>query len=88
MLRGLDSNQRPSAYETDELPTATTPQFKIQPETTASMLGLLSDYIFPSCPPTFDWYPNNAGDLSAPLFESLFLDYSPSTYSIQPCRAN
>jgi hypothetical protein len=52
------------------------------------MLGLLSDYIFPSCPPTFDWYPNNAGDLSTPLFESLFLDYSPSTYSIQPCRAN
>ena len=28
------------------------------------MLGLLSDYVFPSCPPTFGWYPNNAGDLS------------------------
>jgi hypothetical protein len=57
-------------------------------ETTAYVLGLLSDYVFPSCPPTFDWYPSNAGDLSTPLFELHVLDYSRRTLSVQPCRAD
>ena len=35
------------------------------------MLGLLSDYLFPSYPQAFDLYPNNAGYLSEPLFKSL-----------------
>jgi len=58
------------------------------PETTAYVLGLLSDYLFPSCPPTFGWYPSNAGYLSEPLFELLVLDYSRRTLSVQPCRAD
>ncbi len=35
------------------------------------MLDLLSDYVFPSCPQTFDLYPSNAGYLSEPLFKLL-----------------
>ena len=84
----MDSNHRPLGYEPNELANCSIPQFYIKPETTASVLGLLSDYVFPSCPVSFGYYPNNAGDLSTPLFELHFLDYSPLTHSIQPCRAN
>lgn len=35
------------------------------------MLDLLSDYVFPSCPQTFDLYSSNAGYLSEPLFKLL-----------------
>lgn len=52
------------------------------------MLGLLSDYLFPSYPRTFGSYPNNAGYLSEPLLKSLVLDYSHSSTSTQLCRAD
>lgn len=67
----MDSNHRPLGYEPNELANCSIPQFYIKPETTASVLGLLSDYVFPSCPVSFGYYPNNAGDLSTPLFELL-----------------
>ena len=83
----MDSNHRPLGYEPNELPTALPHNIKML-ETTAYVLGLLSDYVFPSCPPTFGWYPSNAGYLSEPLFELHVLDYSHCTLSVQLCRAD
>jgi hypothetical protein len=51
-FRGRDSNPRPSAYETDELPTATTPKFLMNKQSTlfsphqkCSFLNFRKDFI-------------------------------------------
>ena len=44
----------------------------IKAETIPFALGLLSDYVFPSCPDPFEVYPNNADWLDQSLLKLLF----------------